>query len=81
MELRARGIFRRALGGVRVTGHSAQERGFAVLHRQAGLVWSIECDGEPHPVELRADLLVQRDGRRYVAEVKEGAFPAEEHCF
>ncbi len=49
------------------------ERGFAVLDRQAGLVWSIECDGEPHPVELRADLLVERDGRRYVAEVKTGA--------
>lgn len=48
------------------------ERGFAILDRQAGLVWSIECDGEPHPVELRADLLVERAGRRYVAEVKTG---------
>lgn len=46
--------------------------GFAVVDRQAGLVWSIECDGEAHPVELRADLLVERDGRRYVAEVKTG---------
>ena len=48
------------------------EQGFAILDRQAGLVWAIECDGEPHPVELRADLLVERDGRRYVAEVKTG---------
>ena len=48
------------------------EQGFAILDRQAGLVWAIECDGEPHPVELRADLLVERDGRRYVAEVKIG---------
>jgi PD-(D/E)XK nuclease superfamily protein len=49
------------------------ERGFAVVDRQAGLIWEIECDGQPHPVELRADLLVERDGRRYVAEVKTGA--------
>jgi hypothetical protein len=49
------------------------ERGFAVLDRQAGLVWEIECDGEAHSVQLRADLLVERDGRRYVAEVKTGA--------
>jgi hypothetical protein len=48
------------------------EHGFAIVDRQAGLVWSIECDGEPHAVELRADLLVERDGRRYVAEVKTG---------
>lgn len=48
------------------------EHGFAILDRQAGLVWSIECDGEPHPVELRADLLVERAGRRFVAEVKTG---------
>ena len=48
------------------------DHGFAIVDRQAGLLWSIDCDGEPHPVELRADLLVERDGRRYVAEVKTG---------
>ena len=48
------------------------ELGFAVLERQAPLAWAIECDGEPHPVQLRADLLVERAGRRYVAEVKTG---------
>src|SRR5262245_8563416 len=46
--------------------------GFEVLARQVGLEWAIACDGEDHPVELRADLLVERGGRRYVAEVKTG---------
>jgi len=46
--------------------------GYRVLARQVGLEWAIACDGEDHPVELRADLLVERRGRRYVAEVKTG---------
>jgi hypothetical protein len=29
-------------------------------------------DGAPHAVELRADYLVARDGREYIAEVKTG---------
>lgn len=62
----------RAADGEIEAEHLLSECGFAILDRQAGLVWEIECDGEPHPVELRADLLVERDGRRYVAEVKTG---------
>ncbi len=46
--------------------------GYQVIARQVGLEWAIACDGEDHPVELRADLLVERRGRRYVAEVKTG---------
>jgi hypothetical protein len=33
----------------------------------------VVCDGEPQAIELRADLLVSRAGRRFVAEVKTGA--------
>lgn len=69
----ARGRWQRAAAGEAEAEDLLAERGFAVVSRQAGLVWSIECDGEPHPVALRADLLVERDGRRYVAEVKTGA--------
>lgn len=73
---RSRSIARRrsarAIAGEREAEDLLADCGFAILDRQAGLVWSIECDGEPHPVELRADLLVERDGRRYVAEVKTG---------
>jgi hypothetical protein len=69
----ARRRWQRAAAGEVEAEDLLAQRGFAVLDRQAGLVWSIDCDGEPHPVELRADLLVERDGRRYVAEVKTGA--------
>ena len=48
------------------------ELGYQVIDRQVSLHWSIECDGQPHPVDLRADMLVERDGQRYVAEVKTG---------
>lgn len=65
--------WRRAAAGEALAEDLLADHGFAVILRQAGLVWSIECDGEPHAVELRADLLVERDGRRYVAEVKTGA--------
>jgi hypothetical protein len=46
--------------------------GYRILARQPCLEWGIACDGEDHAVELRADLLVERRGRRYVAEVKTG---------
>ncbi|HEU5060064.1 MAG TPA: hypothetical protein VFU21_26210 [Kofleriaceae bacterium] len=62
----------RAAAGEREAEGLLADRGFSILDRQAGLVWAIECDGEPHAVELRADLLVERGGRRYVAEVKTG---------
>lgn len=47
-------------------------RGFTILDRQLCLDWAIACDGDEHLVELRADLLVERDGRHYIAEVKTG---------
>jgi hypothetical protein len=46
--------------------------GYAVCERQVATSWSVTCDDEVHEVALRADLLVERDGKRYVAEVKTG---------
>jgi hypothetical protein len=81
----AMGRVRRFLAGVRarrrarvaVRGEVAAEAllaraGFKVRERQVALVFPIVCDGEPLPIALRADLLVERAGRRYVAEVKTG---------
>jgi hypothetical protein len=62
----------RSLAGEAEAERLLARLGFEVLDRQVGLDWAIECDGEDHPVLLRADLLVERDGRRYVAEVKTG---------
>lgn len=47
--------------------------GYRVVARQATERWSVRVDGEAHEVTLRADFVVARGGRRYVAEVKTGA--------
>ena len=49
-----------------------EAQGFAILERQLTGRWSIEVDGEPREVSCRADLLVERCGRLYVADVKSG---------
>jgi hypothetical protein len=46
--------------------------GYSIEEDQAEHHWHIGLDGEPFEVELRADYLVSRGGRRYVAEVKSG---------
>ncbi len=46
--------------------------GYSVVERQASRHWLLEVDGEPQDVSCRADLLVERDGRLYVADVKTG---------
>ena len=71
-SMRAQQRSARSLRGEREAEHLLGRLGFAVIARQVGIEWAIACDGEDHLVELRADLLVERDGRRYVAEVKTG---------
>jgi hypothetical protein len=47
--------------------------GYRIVARQARAEWAPLVDGEPHPIELRADYLVEaRGGARLVAEVKTG---------
>jgi hypothetical protein len=46
--------------------------GYAVLGAQVESTYSIRVDGESVPVTVRADYVVARDGRRFVAEVKSG---------
>lgn len=46
--------------------------GYRVDARQATQRWAVHVDGEAHEVTLRADFIVTRRGRRYVAEVKTG---------
>jgi hypothetical protein len=46
--------------------------GYAVVARQAPVSYEVAVDGEPFEIALRADFLLERDGRRYVAEVKTG---------
>jgi len=62
----------RAVRGERQAERLLDRLGYALLGRQVATSWAVTCDGEVHEVPLRADLLVERDGKRYVAEVKTG---------
>jgi hypothetical protein len=48
-------------------------RGYKVVERQARATFHICVDGADVPIEVRADLIVSRRGRTYVAEVKTGS--------
>ena len=50
------------------------DAGYEILDRQVRRVWSLEIDGELIDVICRADLLVARAGREFIAEVKTGNF-------
>ncbi len=75
-----RSLPRRRLQAARVAGAEGEARaepllrslGYAVVARQAPATYDLTVDGEPCAVALRADLLVERGGRRFVAEVKTG---------
>ena len=68
----------RERNGVAAAGERAAEallgaEGFVVIERQARAEWTFLLDGEPITVGCRADLLVERDGELFVAEVKTGS--------
>jgi hypothetical protein len=63
---------RRATEGEREASALLVHAGYCVLARQVQGVWTVRADGEPLTFGLRADYLVARGGRRYVAEVKTG---------
>jgi hypothetical protein len=46
--------------------------GYAIVARQAPVSYDVSVDGAWRAIELRADFVVERDGRRFVAEVKTG---------
>jgi hypothetical protein len=63
---------RRAVDGELRAEPMLRRAGYEVIDRQLRGGWVVYADGEPLQVGLRADLLVTRAGRRYVAEVKTG---------
>ncbi|MED5373061.1 MAG: hypothetical protein VX899_18730 [Myxococcota bacterium] len=62
----------RALSGEEEAEDLLEQEGFTVLERQLRGSWELVVDGEVIEVGVRADLLVERDGLRYIAEVKTG---------
>lgn len=69
MSLRMR---RAAIGEERAAGW-LEKRGFEVIGAQVAVEHPVRIDGRTVSIALRADYLAQRDGRRYVVEVKTGA--------
>lgn len=69
---KARRRARRARRGEARAEGLLERLGYTIDDRQAETTWTLRVDGDDHEVELRADLLVTRDGARYVAEVKTG---------
>ena len=49
-----------------------EKAGYAILERQVARSWAMAVDGENVEASVRADLLVQRNGQLFVAEVKTG---------
>ena len=69
-SLRAR-CERAARGEVRAEGLLTR-LGYEVIGRQAAGAWTVRVDGREVRVDVRADYVVERAGRRFVAEVKTG---------
>ena len=63
---------RRAATGERRAIELLERAGYAIEQEQPPLSWTVFVDGRPLEVALRADFLVRRAGRRWVAEVKTG---------
>ena len=62
----------RASDGERLAFDLLERSGYTVLERQVAGSWTVRADGEPVTFGLRADFIVARAGRRYIAEVKTG---------
>ena len=69
---RARARAQHALAGETAAEALLEGAGYVIVDRQARLTWRFFCDDDAVDAELRCDLLVERDGRRLVAEVKTG---------
>jgi hypothetical protein len=76
----SRGAAGRRLARARARGRVGEQAAIELMERSGYAIdalqpirrWTIHCDGAAHTIDLRADLLVSRAGRRFVAEVKTG---------
>ena len=70
---RARRRSRAAIQGEKDAERLVESEGFEILQRQAKTTWRVSVDGRPLELDLRADLLLRRGSKRYVADVKTGS--------
>lgn len=72
---------RRGLRGEKRAEQLLTRHGYRVIDRQVRGSYDAEIDGQPTQVSLSADLLVQRRGQTWIAEVKTGPeAPRFEHA-
>jgi hypothetical protein len=71
-RLRRRARTRRAAEGELEAERLLERAGFSVRGRQVRASLTYRLDGQAFPVEVRADYVVERRGRSFVAEVKTG---------
>ena len=67
---------RRRVRGGRAEGRALrllERHGYAIIASQEPALSRVLVDGHEHEFDLRADVLVEKDGERLVAEVKTGA--------
>lgn len=69
---RSRWRNRRAQGAESEAERLLEQEGYRLLERQVAGSFMMEIDGRPVQVSCRADLLVERGGLVYVADVKSG---------
>lgn len=70
---RARWRSRRAVEGENRAARWLEGEGYEIVGAQVETDHAVHVDGEPVLVGLRADYIVERDGRRYVVDVKTGS--------
>lgn len=49
-----------------------RDHGYRIVESQLEHQWPVYVDGEPLTINIRADFMVARRGKRYIAEVKSG---------
>jgi hypothetical protein len=62
----------RAGDGERHAAKWLRNAGFTIHGTQVAKSYALMVDGEPMPIDLRADLVVEKDRQRFVVEVKTG---------
>lgn len=62
----------RALSGEEEAERLLEAEGYTIVDRQLRGSWELEVDGEAMSVGVRADLMVERHGLTFIAEVKTG---------
>ena len=69
---RGRAAVKRGLRAEREAERFLRESGYTLLERHTPATYGMLIDGEPHVVQLKADYLVEKGGKKFIAEVKTG---------